>query len=180
MAQHCTCAVHASRRGGQVPGYVELPRPGSQALSQPTPSLPPSPPPPACWVLALVAISLLCAVPVLHQPPKPPPFRRLPQHTGTMTMDGWAQRFLTAPCVLRAPWAVARVGHSVCSPASCNQRCSPGAMGPSFMHCTCHELTLRQPAPKPAQWNGIRVCSAHHGPHSHRCLKIGDSLPAVL
>lgn len=128
-----------------IPGYMEAPRPGTQALLQPTPSLPP-PPPSACWVQPLAVILVCCAqcLCFINRPSRRT--SAVCRNPRTMTMDGWAQRFLTAPCVLRAPWTV---GHSVCSPASCSQRCSPGD-GPSFMHCTCHELTLRQPAPKPA------------------------------
>lgn len=83
---------------------------------------------------------------MLHQPPKPPLFRRLPQ---CKNYDhGWHDD-LDSPCAFHSPY-------SVCRPACCSQRCSlPPAMEPSFMHCTCHELTLRQPAPKPAYGTGM-------------------------
>lgn len=161
MAQHRTCAVHASRRGGQVPGYLgtlrhpdQVPRPcGSQR-------------PPSLLLHLLLAgsrltLSLVCCAQCLcfiNRPSRRP--SAVCRNPRTMTMDGWAQRLLTAPCVLRAPWTV---GHSVCSPASCSQRCSPGD-GPSFMHCTCHEFALRQPAPKPASGTALASVPPTMGP----------------
>lgn len=98
--------------------------PGTQALSQPTPS-PPPPPPPTCWSWPSHCL--------LHQPPKPPLFRRLPQHKNHDL--GWTGMtiFDSSMCVcsvLRGPQSTP----SVCSPASCSQRCSPG--DGAFRSCT--------------------------------------------
>lgn len=98
-----------------------LPRPGIQALLQPMPTshcshlL-------ACW--CSLSLSLVCCTHCLcfiNRPSRRP--SAVCRNPTTMTMDGRAPRFLTAPCVLRAPCAV---GFPVCSPASCSQRCSPG------------------------------------------------------
>lgn len=115
--------------------------PGSQALSQPTPS-PPPPPPPTCWSWPSHCL--------LHQPPKPPLFRRLPQHKNHDL--GWTGMTIfdssMCVCVLRAPWPAVyslRLQSRFLQPTLLPRR-----GGLSFMHCTCHELTLRQPAPNPA------------------------------
>lgn len=151
MAQHRTCAscaVHASRGkwpGTRVPRYIEAPRPGSQALSQPTPLLPP-PPPRARW--SRLWLSLACCAQCLCFINRPS--RRssaVCRNARTMTLDGWARRLFGSS--MRAPCPVGRglLRLQVPPPAA---NVAPPAMGPSFMHCTCHELTLRQPAPKPA------------------------------
>lgn len=157
MAQHHHLPAQCVHPGevGQAPGYLgtQVRRATQTRFPSPVPPTPSLPSPsPSCqwsWLSLSLVRSVRCSCFINRPSRRSSAVCRNPQ--GHDRGHGEAQRRPSkADSSMRAPCPVGRRTLRLQS-RFLQPTLLPPAMGPfAFMHCTCHELTLRQPAPKPA------------------------------